>query len=251
MEVQKVLALREAQGLGARRLSRATGIPVKTVQEWIADPEHALRRSRTNGALCHGACEPWTDLHERSYAYVLGTYLGDGHIVRVRRVFRLSIYCDTRYPRIIDEITAGIQALLPNRVSHISRDGCIGVSSYSSHWPCFFPQHGAGMKHKRPIVLEPWQQNVVDRFPRPFLRGLVHSDGWRGDNVAIRSTDLAIEYRTYTRYQFSNRSADIRNLFCYACDLVGVHWTQSNEWTISVARRKDVHYLDSFVGPKR
>src|SRR3954469_14295206 len=26
---------------------------------------------------------------------------------------------------------------------------------YSSHLPCLFPQHGAGKKHERPIVLEP------------------------------------------------------------------------------------------------
>jgi hypothetical protein len=67
----------------------------------------------------------------------------------------------------------------------------------------------------------------------------------------VKHTALAIEYRTYPRYQFSNRSEDIRNLFCWALDLVGAHWTQSNQWTISVSRRKDVHYLDSFVGPKR
>ena len=107
------------------------------------------------------------------------------------------------------------------------------------------------MKHQRPIVLEPWQREIVEQYPRAFIRGLIHSDGWRGNNVAIRHTELAIEYRTYTRYQFTNRSDDIRGLFCWALDLIGVHWTQSNRWVISVARRKDVHYLDSFVGPKR
>lgn len=129
--------------------------------------------------------------------------------------------------------------------------GCTEVGAYSTHWPCFFPQHGAGPKHERPITLEQWQRTIVDRFPRPLLRALIHSDGWRGQNLAIRTTELAVEYRTYTRYQFSNRSADIRRLFCYACDLLDVHWTQSNSWTISVARRKDVHYMDSFIGPKR
>jgi hypothetical protein len=107
------------------------------------------------------------------------------------------------------------------------------------------------MKHERRIVLEPWQKDVVEAKPRPFVRGLIQSDGWRGRNVAIRETELVIQRRYYTRYQFTNRSNDIRNLFCWALDMLDVHWTQSNQWTISVSRRKDVHYLDSFVGPKR
>lgn len=149
----------------------------------------------------------------------------------------------------MDEVKSAIEDLLPVKVGHVRKIGCTDVGAYSQHWPCYFP-HGKGLKHERPIKLVDWQREVVARLPRRFLRGLIHSDGWRGDNVAIRTTDLAVEYRTYTRYQFSNRSEDIRNLFCYACDLLGIHWTQSNEWTISVAKRKDVHALDSFVGPK-
>jgi hypothetical protein len=106
------------------------------------------------------------------------------------------------------------------------------------------------MKHERAIRLTPWQRSTVEARPRPFVRGLIHSDGWRGMNVAIRHTDLAIEYRTYSRYQFSNRSDDIRQLFCWALDLLQVRWTRCNEWTVAVSRRKDVRTLDSFVGPK-
>ena len=179
-------------------------------------------------------------------------YLGDGHIVRIRNVYKLCIYCDNKYPGIMNEVENALFEVMPkSKVGRAQRDGCVAVQSHSQHWPCFFPQHGKGMKHERRITLDRWQKDIVQQWPRPFLRGLLHSDGWRGDNVAIRTTDLAIEYRTYTRYQFSNRSDDIRRLFCDACDQLGVHWTQSNQWTISVARRKDVHYLDSFIGPKR
>lgn len=249
-DVQAVLALR-VEGLGARRIARNTGIPTKTVQGWLTDPTRALARPRKSGRTCHGRCEPWHGLDEANYSYVLGMYLGDGHIVSVNRTYRLSITCDERYPRIIDEVARAVGRLAPSRVARIQREGCIAVNAYSCHWPCFFPQHGPGMKHEREIRLDPWQQEIVQRRARPFLRGLIHSDGWRGKNVAIRTTELAVEYRTYTRYQFSNRSDDIRKLFGDACDLLRVHWTQSNQWTISVARRKDVHCLDSFVGPKR
>jgi hypothetical protein len=51
------------------------------------------------------------------------------------------------------------------------------------------------------------------------------------------------------RYTFSNRSADIRRIFCEACDLFGVRWTEA-PWTIYVSRKADVARLDAFVGPK-
>jgi hypothetical protein len=56
---------------------------------------------------------------------------------------------------------------------------------------------------------------------------------------------------TYPRYNFSNASADIRKLFCDACDLLGIEWRVMNARNISVARRASVARLDEFVGPKR
>ena len=72
-----------------------------------------------------------------------------------------------------------IGEVLPNKVALMARVGCTEVSSYSKHWICMFPQHGPGRKHERPIVLADWQRRIVDRFPAPFVRGLVHSDGCR------------------------------------------------------------------------
>jgi hypothetical protein len=41
---------------------------------------------------------------EPIYAYLLGLYLGDGHIVEMKRgVYRLSISQDERYPGLIAE----------------------------------------------------------------------------------------------------------------------------------------------------
>ena len=91
-----------------------------------------------------------------------------------------------------------------------------------------------------------WQREIVDAHPDRFLRGLIHSDGWRGQNrVTVKGRRYA-----YPRYQFSNRSDDIRALFTYACDLVGVEWRPWGRWHISVARRSSVALLDQFVGPK-
>jgi len=54
----------------------------------------------------------------------------------------------------------------------------------------------------------------------------------------------------YLRYMFTNASEDILRIFTDALDLLGVHWTRTTQRVISVARRDDVAYLDTFVGPK-
>jgi hypothetical protein len=54
----------------------------------------------------------------------------------------------------------------------------------------------------------------------------------------------------YARYQFSNRSDDIRRLFTEACDMLGVRWRPWTRYHVSVARRESVEILDYFVGPK-
>lgn len=114
-------------------------------------------------------------------------------------------------------------------------------------WLCLFPQHGRGRKHERRIVLDPWQREIVRACAGSFARGLIHSDGWRGLNrVRVNGKDYA-----YQRYQFSNRSDDIRKLFTDACDVLGVDWRPWGRFHISVAKRASVARLDEHVGPKR
>ena len=124
------------------------------------------------------------------------------------------------------------------------------VCSITRQWLHLLPQHGVGRKHERPIRLEPWQLELVDLDPRPLIRGLLHSDGWRGTNWTTKTVGGTTKKYTYPRYQFSNRSADIRRIFTDALDQLGIAWRQSNQWTISVARREAVATLDEFVGPK-
>jgi len=49
---------------------------------------------------------------------------------------------------------------------------------------------------------------------------------------------------------FTNASDDIRDLFAEALARLGIHWTKTNARNLSVARREDVAFLDTFVGPK-
>jgi hypothetical protein len=177
------------------------------------------------------------------YAYLLGLYLGDGCLSAAPRgVYKLRIVLDLRYSDIIDECRESMKQVGGRVVGAITKVGCVELTSYWKHWPCLFPQHGPGPKHKRLIELATWQRMIVEAHPARLLRGLIHSDGWRGEN-RVNGTG-------YPRYQFTNHSADIRAIFCRACDLYGVRWRQMTWRNISVAKRADVAKLDLVVGPK-
>lgn len=208
-------------------------------------------RSADRCSLCGHPAHRLDVLPLDAYAYLLGLYLGDGTIsTGARRVFRLRIALDQRYPGIVASCAVAVQAVVPaNRVLVLARreSRTIEVSAYSKQWPCLLPQHGAGRKHDRPIRLATWQRPYVEQATEAFLRGLIHSDGCRSMN-RIRHGDRTY---TYPRYQFTNASADIRDLFTSACDDLGVRWRTMNARNISVSRREDVARLDRFIGPKR
>jgi hypothetical protein len=92
-----------------------------------------------------------------------------------------------------------------------------------------------------------WQQELIERDPGPFVRGLFHSDGSRFDN---RLTIAGATY-IYPRYLFSNESRDILEICGDALDLLGVEWRYNRRNSLSVAKRASVALLDRHVGPKR
>ena len=55
----------------------------------------------------------------------------------------------------------------------------------------------------------------------------------------------------YPRYFFSNASGQIRDMFDATCALLGVRCGPANDRNRTVARSRDVAYLDTFIGPKR
>ena len=236
-----------SHGLSTGEVAAELGVPLSTVIRWRAGATAAFG-DRVQ-------LLPWRPPHPLTYAYLLGVYLGDGHVT-VRPAGRcwLRVFLDGAYPEVIDEVRVAIGlATLGRRVqTYPARDSRLVVLQCSwKRWPVVFPQHGPGRKHERPIVLEDWQQEVVDAHPGAFVRGLIHSDGCRTVNrftTKLPSGRVA-EY-AYPRYFFSNLSADIRGLFCAACDRLGVRWTQSNARNISVSRRRSVAVLEEVVGPK-
>ena len=132
-------------------------------------------------------------------------------------------------------------------VGSTQRVGCVELGSYWSHWPYVFPQHGRGRKHDRTIALVPWQERITSAHPQPLIRGLIHSDGSR----YVAHQRVGDKTYEYARYEFANRSEDIKGIFCRHLDLLEVGWTRPNEKSIAIARRREVAKLDAFVGPKR
>jgi hypothetical protein len=157
--------------------------------------------------------------------------------------------CDA-YPDIRAETVSAIRDLVENRIHFVQNQGCTTVGCITRQWLHYFPQHGPGRKHERLIELTDWQRELVAADPRPLIRGLIHSDGYRGMNWTERNVGGTTKRYTYPRYQFSNESTDIKRIFTDALDHLGIAWRVMNRKTISVARHEAVAALDEFVGPK-
>ena len=250
--IRRALEL-SGSGSSATEVAKALGCSRSAVRAWVSGvtPRSAVERSSCS--VCGGPEHRPADV-AAAYVYLLGMYLGDGCVsTHPRGVHRLRITLDARYPGVIEECRRALQAVVPrNRVavqvrgasgSSTGRAGAsVEVSAYSKGWACLLPQHGAGRKHHRPILLSGWQTRLVDEDPGLLLRGIIHSDGCRFVNTGRNWS--------HPRYSFSNRSADVRRIFTDACDRLDLRWTEAPH-TVYVSRVADVARLDEFVGPKR
>ncbi|GAA2833691.1 hypothetical protein GCM10010441_67880 [Kitasatospora paracochleata] len=241
----------EANAAVARRL----GVPPGTVGYWKhLDRARRGETSTRQRPLCHRCHDDQLD--RTAYVYLLGLYLGDGHLPDPRgRTPHLVISCDNKWPGVMDSVEQAMRAVFPrNRTCRVARVGCHDVKVYSTHLPCHFPQHGPGRKHERTIALEVWQEELVGAHPWDLIRGLIHSDGCRITNWATRTVRGEVRRHEYPRYFFTNTSGDIVRLFTTTLDAVGVEWKEtrraSGAVNVSVARRDSVALLDHHVGPK-
>lgn len=242
-EYRQILHLWE-DGQNKSAIARTLKIPRTTVRECISKfgsveaLEHHLRLHE----LEHWTVRTKTDKFRFNYAYMLGIYLGDGYIATHPRTYRLRIVMDLKYPNIIKQVIGGMQSLMPDNSIHTTdKTGSVEIGCYSNDWPEMFPQHGEGVKHERAIVLEAWQQKIVDEYPIEFVKGLIHSDGARIKPM--------VNGKIYSRYQFTNVSVDIRNLFCDTVEKLGLSWTHWGN-NIMISRREHVAFLDEHIGAK-
>lgn len=241
----------ELVGLGVNdcEIARLTGVPRETVR----DQRHAIR---DGGTLSREIClrcwrpSPPMAFTAADYAELLGLYLGDGYIVEAGRTFRLRLFLDAKYERIVDEARDLLErCFFGNRVGRASALGSTMavLSVYGSHLPCLFPQHGVGPKHLRTIALERWQQDLVEQAPWELLKGLIRSDG-------CSFVNRTGPYE-YTSFCFANRSEGIVNLFVETCGLVGIqpratYFAGRGIWHVRINRRTCVSQMLEQVGLK-
>ncbi|MEU8462809.1 helix-turn-helix domain-containing protein [Streptomyces sp. NPDC029003] len=240
---------------GARNadVARKLDVPLGTIGYW----KHVDRVKRgvpveIRASLLCPRCDG-RDLDRAAYAYLLGLYLGDGHVSHYvkHRTPSLVITLDDCWPGIQGEAEAALRAVFPyNATCRVRQSGAHNIKVYFKHLPCLFPQHGPGRKHDRRIVLESWQQEIVDAEPWAFIRGLIHSDGCRITNWTVRNG----KRYEYPRYFFTNKSDDIRKLCTDTLTKVGVRWTVlargADPYNVSVARKACVALMDLHVGAK-
>ncbi|KAA1417874.1 transcriptional regulator [Nocardioides humilatus] len=228
------------------------GVAIKTIRRWRRlYQRRGLSRGQQHTSVACPICDDG-HLDESAYAELLGWYLGDGHISAGRRgVFNLHVFNDAKYAANNDHLQTLMATVKPGGRPHTRMaPGCVITTTSWKHWPCLFPQHGPGRKHERPIALEDWQRRIVEAHPGPFLRGLFHSDGCRTINSTRRLVAGETKLYLYPRWQFCNASDDIRELCCWALDLVDIAWRQSDVRVISVSRREAVAALDELIGLK-
>jgi hypothetical protein len=102
-EVAVALQLAD-RGLTATEIARRTGIPRRTIHDWIEGAVPGKQALNAACIRCAGVRPVFPDATEHAYAYLLGMYLGDGTIsAHPRNVYRLRIFQFSGYPRLVEE----------------------------------------------------------------------------------------------------------------------------------------------------
>ena len=158
-----------------RENAQICGVSIRAIRHWRYGtrrvPWAPGKQREPRCPRCDGRA-----LDERAYAYLLGLYLGGGHITRSRRDgYALSLTCCDGWPGLIDAAKTAMAAVMPaSSVYRVQRVGCTEVKSMSRHWPCLFPQHGPGRK-QAPAPHRTGRLAAANRchFPWPFCPGAV------------------------------------------------------------------------------
>jgi hypothetical protein len=214
-------------GLTNTEISKISGIPRTTLNYWKLN-----KIKKEKPKFKHFDNNDWI----KSYNYLLGMYLGDGYIIKIRRVFSLKIYNDIKYDKLNEYIYNTIKKIFPlNNIMKQKRQNHIITYVYSNTIPELFPQLGKGLKKNRKIKLYDWQKNIIDY--KYLFSGLLHSDG-------------SIYYdRKYKMCCFGNTSKDILKIFKLCCNKLNLKFTETNN-KIFIRNRSNIKWIDENIGDK-
>lgn len=217
------------------KLEKEYNISRGTIRYWYNNKENYYN-SETISIL---------DIEPKSYSYILGLYLGDGYINKMKRTYKLRITLDVNQDLVIDECIKHLKILFPkNKINPVKRKNknCLDVIVYSNKLNIYFPQLGNGMKHQRKIELTKEQIEIIDT--KFLMKGLFHSDG-----------SFYIAGNKYPRYNFTNKSEDIIKIFLECLDVYNIdnrliYNKRNNIYKIQIQKRKYVNILYQLLGEK-
>lgn len=225
-----------------RSTAKLLNVDHTTIQYWI--------KKDFNICLKNNKDEKITTFNPE-YAFILGFYLGDGCISNVRRTKKLRLFNDKRYECINKYIEQCISIIFPsNKCGRVDNGGCWEIYVYNNNLIHYFPQHGKGKKHERLILLSDWQKEIIEKYPKDFIKGLIYSDG------------CIVYSGKYKRFEFSNRSVDIHSILDYALNLLDIKKTSTrrksphednecyNQYITTISRVEDVEHMTSFIPDK-
>jgi len=235
-EVSKIIELKNT-GKNNTEIAKLLGIPRTTIISIIKNFDREKIDKRKKIWINDPITYIVGNNLEKEYSYLLGLYLGDGHISQLKRTQRIRFFLDSKYDSLNDYVNKSLSKLFFNNKTNIIKSNYNMVTIYvcSSDLIKLFPQHGIGKKHERPINLTEWQKSII--IPEELIKGLFHSDG----------TYYHSANRDY--YQFKNYSKDILNIFKTYCDILGVNYTEQ-EKVINFYSRKNVNQLKQIIGTK-
>lgn len=231
------------------KVSELLGIRRPSIQRWRHEYKKFSENFLSNVGR-QGKPKPVINKKEipsKSYAYLLGMYLGDGHITQGKGK-KHAILVITQ--NLDDDIAINdIKRHMANIFSYVTpyvhkkknANACdIRIGCNQNVLP-LFPQHGRGAKHKRKIELTNWQKDHIRKEPWAFIKGLLHSDGSKFYNKCNK---------TWT-WEFKNKSQDIIDIFKWACDLVDLYYTYGKKGSVCFYKKEYVSILNEKVGEKR
>jgi len=175
------------------------------------------------------------------YSFILGLYLGDGCISPNKKSFKLRIVQDNKYSNSINEIQTVLENFFEKKSTRTFSKGCTILSTFEKKLPKYFPQHGKGVKHSRKIELFDFQKQNIDY--KNLMRGLFISDG-----------SFYVALNKYERYNFTNKSLDIINIFRECLNHFnishGFRVKPNNIYIVEVQKKSEVIKMKDLVGKK-
>jgi Homeodomain-like domain len=159
-------------GLSDYKIAAVTGVPRSTVLRWRKriDPPHS--------GLTSVMSDGWKVTDVAVYCYLLGIYLGDGHLThRPPGSWSLRVSCDRAYPEIIGEIRRAMEA--PDPFGWLP--GCEPLPDQAAQRP------------RRGVLLHPLLlQQLLGRHPADLHRSL---RGARDPSDAVKSSEPDVSHR--------------------------------------------------------